>query len=276
MTNSELRASHRKMWWNGIPPGLRGQVWQKAIGNDLEATEATYTIALEKARAETERFGMNALGGRYEQIIQSTQTVFPELKMFAPPSTTGNQQEQPLHRDLVDICLAYTTYRPDMSHDYLGMQHIAALLLLNLAAPQAFITLSNLLNRPLPLSFLVHDSNAMYAAYSTTVHALVRKIPSLANRLESLRVEPKEYLAHMFGSLFCSRLSVEHAARIMDIYAIEGDKIPPRVAVAIMGILEGSCMEGDATQVAKILGEKEINVDVDDFMHKVYEAGKSS
>jgi hypothetical protein len=79
----------------------------------------------------------------------------------------------------------------------------------------------------------------------------------------------------MFSSLFCGRLGVEHAARVMDVYAIESDKIPPRVAVAIMCIVEGSCVEGDAAQVARMLREKEIEMDVEEFMARVYEAGKS-
>ena len=276
MTNPELRAGHRKMWWNGIPPRLRGQVWQRAIGNDLEVTEATYNVALGKAQAEIKQYGRGALDGRFDHIVQSTETVFPELKMFAARSSSISQEEQPLHRDLVHVCLAYSTYRPDSLHENLGIHHMAGLLLLNLPAAQAFITLSNLLNRPLPLSFLIHDSNAMHAAYSTTMHALSKKSPSLAKRLETLRVEPRDYLSTMFNSLFCGRLSVEHAARVMDVYTVEGDKIPPRVAVAIMGILEGSCMEGDTVQVAKILKEKTIAVEVDDFMARVYEAGKSS
>lgn len=185
--------------------------------------------------------------------------------------------EQPLHQDLIDICLAYSTYRPDISSVFssIGIQHIAALLLLNLPAPAAFILLSNLLNRALPLSFLVQDANAMHAAYSTTIHALAKKHPSLAQRLESLRVEPREYLADMFGPLFCSRLGVEHAARVMDVYAVEGDKIPPRVAVAIMGMLEGSCVEGSAEDVARVLKSKSVDMDVEAFMARVYEAGKS-
>ncbi|KAI4642395.1 hypothetical protein J4E93_007543 [Alternaria ventricosa] len=276
MTNSELRASHRKMWWNGIPPRLRGQVWQKAIGNDLEVTEATYNIALEKARKEVKTHGHEALGGRYVYIVESTQAVFPELKMFAARTSQAAEDEQPLHRDLVDVCLAYSMYRPDIPHSSFDIHHIAALLLLNLAAPQAFVTLSNLLNRPLPLSFLIHDQNAIHAAYSTTLHVLSKKAPSLAQRLETLRVEPRDYLFHTLGSLFCGRLGVEHAARIMDIYTIEGDKNVPRAAVAILSILEGSCMEGDAAQVAKTLREKKIELDVDEFMNKVFEAGKSS
>jgi hypothetical protein len=257
MNNPELCATHRKMWWNGIPSRLRGQVWTQAIGNDLEVSEATYNIALKKARPS-------------DHIVDGTKDVWPELKMFA--------KDQPLHRDLIDICLAYSTYRPDISSVFssMGIQHIAALLLLNLPAPVAFIALSNLLNRALPLSFLVQDPNAMHAAYSTTIHALTKKYPSLAYRLETLRVEPREYLADMFGSLFCSRLGVEHAARVMDVYAIEGDKIPPRVAVAIMGILEGSCVEGAAEDVARVLKEKSVETDVEDFMARVYEAGKSA
>jgi hypothetical protein len=261
MNNPELRATHRKMWWNGIPPRLRGQVWTQAIGNDLEVSSATYSIALQKARAH---------GDRHAHIIEGTKDVWPDLKMFAA--------NQPMHEDLINICLAYSTYRPDISSAFssIGIQHIAALLLLNLAAPEAFITLSNLLNRALPLSFLVQDPNAMHAAYSTTLHALSKKHPSLAQRLESLRVEPRDYLADMFGTLFCSRLGVEHAARVMDVYVIEGDKIPPRVAVAISGILETNCLEGGAEDVARVLREKSVDTEVEEFMARVYEAGKSS
>lgn len=25
----------RDLWWQGLPPGVRGKVWKKAIGNDL-------------------------------------------------------------------------------------------------------------------------------------------------------------------------------------------------------------------------------------------------
>ncbi|OAL06559.1 hypothetical protein IQ06DRAFT_341376 [Phaeosphaeriaceae sp. SRC1lsM3a] len=260
MTNPELRATHRKMWWNGIPPRLRGQVWSQAIGNDLEVSSVTYTIALEKAPAQP---------SHYAHIIASTAVVFPDLKMFAP--------EQPLHADLVAICRAYASYRPDISASFssTGIQHIAALLLLNLPAASAFIVLCNLLNRALPLSFLVQDQNAMHAAYSTTIHALSKKNPQLAARLEQLRVEPRDYLADMFSSLFCSRLGVEHAARVMDVYVIEGDKIPPRVAVAVMGILETACLVGSSEEVAKVLRENKVDMGDEEFMARVYEAGKT-
>jgi TBC1 domain family member 14 len=98
----------------------------------------------------------------------------------------------------------------------------------------------------------------------------------LASHLEDLRVEPAKYMDDMFSTLFCNRLSIEHAARVMDVYAIEGDKIPPRVALGVLLYLEGACYQGSAEEVIHVLQTKEIKESPDEFMGRVYEAGKSS
>ncbi|KAJ4301247.1 hypothetical protein N0V90_003338 [Kalmusia sp. IMI 367209] len=273
MANPELKGSHRKMWWNGVPAKLRGDVWKKAIGNELEVSGTTYNVALEKAQLQIQELGEDALDGRYAQIVENTKDVFADLKMFAPE--TQETPEQPLHQELVNICIAYSSYRPDVDTT-VGIHHMAALFLLNMSAADSFIALSNILNRPLPLSFLVRDQTAITAAYDTTLSALTQKCPPLANRLAALRVEPHDYLLPMFSSLFCDRLSIEHAARIMDVYTIEGDKIPPRVAVGLLGVLEGNCMSGEGDDVVAVLRTKAIRETPDEFMGKVYEAGKSS
>jgi hypothetical protein len=272
MSNPDLKGSHRKMWWNGIPAKLRGEVWKKAIGNELEVSGVTYNIALEKAQQQVSEFGASALDGRYAQIVENTKSVFAELKMFSPE--TQDLPEQPLHQELVNICIAYSSYRPDVNTT-VGIHHVAALLLLNMSAEESFIALSNMMNRSLPLSFLIQDMNAITAAYDTTLSALGKKCPSMARRLAALRVEPHNYLLPIFSSLFCDRLPIDHAARLMDVYTIEGDKIPPRVAVALMAALEGSCMSGEAADVVEVLRTKKLRENPDEFMGKVYEAGKS-
>ena len=285
MSNPESKGTHRKMWWNGIPPKLRGTIWKKAIGNDLEITETTFRIALEKANFQIKELGDAAFDGQVELIIENTKQVFPSLKMFAPAaqsspspqtSNTNVEVEQPLHQDLLNVCLAYSSYRSDVSITNAGIHHIAGLFLLNMSVVDTFTTLSNLLNRPLPLSFLVRDSTAITAAYDITLSALNKKCPNLATRLADLRVEPRDYLEPMFSSLFCERLGLEYAARVMDVYAIEGDKIPPRVAVGVLGLLEGGCYQGGVEDVVRVLNEKEIRESPDEFMGRVYEAGKSS
>lgn len=41
----------RDLWWQGLPSSVRGRVWRKAIGNDLNLTPQLYEICL--ARAQT-------------------------------------------------------------------------------------------------------------------------------------------------------------------------------------------------------------------------------
>lgn len=289
------KTTYRQMWWTGIPPKMRGAVWKTAIGNDLEISQTTFNVALQKARAEIQELGDRALGGRIGAIIHNTAAVFPELKIFGGGKGYGGEgEEQPFHRDLVDVCLAYSAYRPDVdtlkgihvSHPcpsrpnpsvvLILQQHIAGLFLLNMSAPDTFITLGNLLNRPLPLSFLIKDHTAMTAAYDITLSTLSQKAPQLARRLEELRVEPRDYLEPAFSSLFCDRLSIEHAARLMDVYAIEGDKIATRAAVGLMGIKEGKLYQGSTREVLSHLNSGDMKMHPDDFMAKVYEAGKSS
>ncbi|KAF2185024.1 hypothetical protein K469DRAFT_577824 [Zopfia rhizophila CBS 207.26] len=294
VTTDEGKQKYRELWWHGIPPKLRGRVWQLAIGNDLSINETTFNVALEKAKAgikeysypteESFRFkgfgDMNRRGSlelSYLPLIEAnTKFVFPDLKLFAPG--------QPLHQSLVDICLAYTAYRPDVD-TLAGIHHIAALFLLNMSPVESFTCLCNLLNRSLPISFLLNDPTAMTNAYGATLAALSKKCPTLANKLQALRVEPREYLDPMFRSLFCDRLPLEHAARVMDVYVVEGDKIPPRVAVGILIILEGKLYSGGVEEVLRVIGKPGVNENVfggnrfpvlgaDDFMEVVFSAGK--
>lgn len=44
--NSALRdPKRRKIWWNGIPPKLRGIAWEKAIGNPLALNKGTCDVS---------------------------------------------------------------------------------------------------------------------------------------------------------------------------------------------------------------------------------------
>jgi len=40
----------RDLWWQGIPPSVRGKVWKLAIGNDLNVTHQLYSICLARAQ----------------------------------------------------------------------------------------------------------------------------------------------------------------------------------------------------------------------------------
>lgn len=108
----------RELWWRGITPRDRGTVWQRAIGNDLELSEASYSAALQRAKSAEERILKLSAEERakerewlwFEAIRRDVAEAFPELKIFQPGG--------PLHDALVDVLMAYAMYRSDVGYVY--------------------------------------------------------------------------------------------------------------------------------------------------------------
>ena len=106
----------RELWWRGIAPRSRGDVWQRAIGNELALTEATYIKALQRAKYVEQRIGKEGSDEPrkektwFDAISRDAKATFPELKLFLP--------ESPLHDDLVDVLMAYSMYRSDVGYSH--------------------------------------------------------------------------------------------------------------------------------------------------------------
>lgn len=156
-------------------------------------------------------------------------------------------------------------------------QTIAALLLLNLPTPSAsFSALSNLLNRPLPLSFHTSDPGATGRAYALLSSTLAIKSPRLAKHLSSLDIDPSTYLQHIFTSLFTETLSLDNATRLWDVMVFEGDAVLVRAAVAFLTLLEGKLFGAQSeADVCDIVRNGIGQVDEDDWIAAVRGAGKA-
>jgi hypothetical protein len=268
----------RQLWWLGLPENRRGELWERAIGNDLGLTEKGFNAALERGRTLEKKVAAFAPEERskmkewawFQAIKRDAEAAFPDLKLF--------QEGCPHHQALLDVLTAYSMYRSDVGYVY-GTHLIAALLLLNLPTSSAFITLANLFNRPLPMAFLVHDPGAMSRAYELVLRTLKYKIPKLYEHLnKTLALAPEEYLDPMFRTLFCARMSPDLSSRIWDVYAFEGDKALVRATVGILSRLEGR-LYGTRDEVLDILGWNptpawDLGTE-DDFMKAVRSAGKA-
>uniref|UniRef100_A0A8C1PGV9 TBC1 domain family, member 14 n=1 Tax=Cyprinus carpio TaxID=7962 RepID=A0A8C1PGV9_CYPCA len=46
----------RDLWWQGLPPSVRGKVWSLAIGNELNITDELYNICLARAKEKWNAF----------------------------------------------------------------------------------------------------------------------------------------------------------------------------------------------------------------------------
>lgn len=115
VTSSRNKRS-RELWWRGVAPRSRGQVWAKAIGNELGLSASSYTAALRRAQAleATIKKGSGLSSeeekkkGWLDRIDQDVRQTYPELKIFQP--------EGPLHESLLNVLKAYAMYRSDVGY----------------------------------------------------------------------------------------------------------------------------------------------------------------
>lgn len=106
----------RELWWRGITPRSRGDVWAKAIGNELGLSDSSYSAALRRAQAleKTVKSGSQLNNeelkkkGWLDRIESDVKKTYPELKIFQP--------DAPLHASLLDVLKAYAMYRSDVGY----------------------------------------------------------------------------------------------------------------------------------------------------------------
>ncbi|KAG4029777.1 hypothetical protein MFRU_014g00770 [Monilinia fructicola] len=270
----------RELWWRGIAPRSRGVVWTRAIGNPLGLSDSSYTAALRRAQAlETTIKSGSQLSaeeekkkGWLERIERDVKETYPELRIFQP--------EGPLHVALTDVLKAYSMYRSDVGY-VPGTSTIAAILLLNLPDPSSsFQALSNILNRPLALSFHTNDTGAISRVYSLFLTTLSQKFPRLHSHLtsEDLNLDPDVYLRDTFVSLFTSSISLDNASRLWDVVVFEGDSVLVRAAVALFGSLENKLNDASNDQeILEVLqgGVRAVGLGEEDWIMAVRGAGKS-
>ncbi|KAH7305964.1 hypothetical protein B0I35DRAFT_454190 [Stachybotrys elegans] len=275
----------RELWWKGIPPRLRGGIWQRAVGNDLSLSETSFQAALRRAQDIEER--VKAKRGDQEDVKKAKW--FAQIRQDVRESTLKDlrifQEGGPLHQNLVDVLSAYTMYRDDIGYAPV-YNTIAAILLLNLpSTASAFIAFANVLNRPLPLSFYTGDLGAQSSAYNLVLQTLSQKSPRLHEHLtkQITGLEPGYYLQEMFTALFTLHLTVDEAARLWDVYVFEGDALLIRAAVATILSREmtllGCKTADEVVQVMMSVGSgspvsTEAGAD-DRFIAAVREAGKA-
>ncbi|KAF4547316.1 Rab-GTPase-TBC domain-containing protein 3 [Elsinoe fawcettii] len=303
----------RELWWRGVNPKIRGEVWKRAIGNNLQLSSTSYQKALERSSSLNEDV--------VKQISNEASKVFSETGLF--------KESTPMHASLVDVLKAYAAYRPSTGFQ-ISMTGPAALLLLNMAPSDAFIALANILNRPLPNFFLTNDRQGVDKYVGLAWSTLKYKFPKLHDHiinkaaqeqklekvddfaverndsvaatpvLETIlspplervssrptsrsgrptssagRAEGEELIRPMFESLFSAHLDLETLSRLWDVYVFEGDKLLIRAFTGILGMLE-SGLYGTREEVMAVLGQRTTPLELgpsEAVIRAVREAGK--
>lgn len=225
--------------WRGIPSNLRGSVWQRTVGNPLGLTSDTFALATKRVQEiksrPVEELSEHEKKMRhwFTDIERDAETAFPDTSVFL--------QHGPHHKDLIDVCEAYASYRSNTGYVY-GVQLIAALILLQIPDPsEAFILMANCLNRTMPLAFQTGDIEATTRTYAKVKSTLDIKFPRLHAYLFNdedqggLGFTGEELFETMFRSIFANGLDLDRLCRVWDIWIFESDRYLVRTAVALLG-----------------------------------------
>ncbi|XP_019662599.1 TBC1 domain family member 14 isoform X2 [Ailuropoda melanoleuca] len=248
----------RDLWWQGIPPSVRGKVWSLAIGNELNITHELFDICLARAKerwrsfstggseAENEDAGFSAADreASLELIKLDISRTFPNLCIF--------QQGGPYHDMLHSILGAYTCYRPDVGYVQ-GMSFIAAVLILNLDTADAFIAFSNLLNKPCQMAFFRVDHGLMLTYFAAFEVFFEENLPKLFAHFKKNNLTPDIYLIDWIFTLYSKSLPLDLACRIWDVFCRDGEGFLFRTALGILKLFEDILTKMDFIHIAQFL-----------------------
>lgn len=229
----------RQLWWNGLPPNVRGKVWQLAIGNDLNLTTDLYEIMVSRAheklrsmnREQTSTFedcDSSLIVDRedtVELIRLDISRTFPKLCIF--------QKGGPYHDALHDILGAYVCYRPDVGYVQ-GMSFIAAMLLLNMEPCHVFFTFANTLNRPCQIAFFRLDEEMMKAYFAAFEVFFEENLPRLFAHFKQSNLTPDMYLIDWIFTMFSKSLNLDTASRVWDVFCRDGEEFLFKTAIGIL------------------------------------------
>ncbi|XP_032889470.1 TBC1 domain family member 12 isoform X2 [Amblyraja radiata] len=248
----------RELWWQGIPPSVRGKVWSLAVGNELNITHELYEIFLSRAKErwknfsevgsenETEEAGASGADreASLELIKLDISRTFPSLFIF--------QKGGPYHDLLHSVLGAYTCYRPDVGYVQ-GMSFVAAVLILNLEEADAFIAFANLLNKPCQLAFFRVDHDMMLKYFASFEVFFEENLPKLFVHFMKNSLTPDIYLIDWIFTLYSKSLPLDLACRVWDVFCRDGEEFLFRTALGILKLYEEILVQMDFIHIAQFL-----------------------
>ncbi|KAG1701215.1 TBC1 domain family member 14 [Nymphon striatum] len=234
----------RELWWQGIPPNVRGKVWKLAIGNHLNVTAELYEICVNRARdrislavesasicsedADTADSSPDKESS-VDLIKLDVSRTFPQFCIF--------QKGGPYYDILHSILGAYVCYRPDVGYVQ-GMSFIAAILILNLDVADAFICFSNLLNKPCQMAFFRLDAPVMKAYFMTYEEFFRENLLKLCQHFDKQKLTSDLYLVDWIYTLFSKSVPLDVACRVWDVCFRDGEEFIFRAALGILNLYQ--------------------------------------
>ncbi|XP_030776302.1 TBC1 domain family member 14 isoform X2 [Rhinopithecus roxellana] len=224
----------RDLWWQGIPPSVRGKVWSLAIGNELNITHELFDICLARAKERWRSFSTGASEVENEDAGFSAADREASLELI----------KLDISRTFPNLCIFQQVQ---------GMSFIAAVLILNLDTADAFIAFSNLLNKPCQMAFFRVDHGLMLTYFAAFEVFFEENLPKLFAHFKKNNLTPDIYLIDWIFTLYSKSLPLDLACRIWDVFCRDGEEFLFRTALGILKLFEDILTKMDFIHMAQFL-----------------------
>lgn len=224
----ENRKSSRRLARAGIPPELRGYIWQIACGAGERKKRFYpdyYEVLLENAQIRQSPL--------LKDIEKDLHRTFPDHPFFSTVEGVGSLRR---------VLWAFTEYSPKVGYCQ-SMNFIAALLLFFMTEEEAFWTLCCIIEDiacvtsehvQTPLYF--HQNNLAGVRLDLKVFAVLvkEKLPRVHRKLEDLGVDLEPLALNWFLCLFVHALPLETTLRVWDCVFFYGCRMLFRAALTLL------------------------------------------
>ncbi|GAA5946353.1 hypothetical protein JCM3765_000211 [Sporobolomyces pararoseus] len=246
----------KDLWWKGtMPVRFRGRLYSLCIGNSLAISKNHFSNCLERAKKGLEQGNSEKLIKFKLDAEEEMENVLKGLKLFQKKGGV-------MHQDLLDLLLAWSVHDQDRGVlDYpQGLAYPASLLLVNQPAPEAFISLLNLISKSFLSSFYSPPGNSMESlnSYERVFDTLLAdSMPKIYSNFSSQLFRPSIYLLPWLSSLFLKFLPLDLTTRLFDIFLLEGDSFVFRICLVLLKILEPRLFNPDLKELELVFKGKD-------------------
>jgi len=160
-----------------------------------------------------------------EQILLDLPRTFRGLSFF--------QDNGPFANSLREVLEAIVMYKPELGYVQ-GMSYVAAALLLNMDAYEAFQCMVNMIKSDCHQIFYSMDIIKMEWYYMAFNLMLQHHLPSIYLHLQNIEFHPRLYLLDWILTIYTKCVPIDIAAHIIDVYLLEGPSFMFRTAIGIL------------------------------------------
>ncbi|OXB53670.1 hypothetical protein ASZ78_013387 [Callipepla squamata] len=224
----------RELWWQGLPPSVRGKVWSLAVGNELNITPELYEIFLSRAKERWKSFSETSSENDAEDASASV-------------------ADREASLELIKLDISRTFPSLYIFQKVQGMSFIAAVLILNLEEADAFIAFANLLNKPCQLAFFRVDHSMMLKYFAAFEVFFEENLPKLFLHFKSYSLTPDIYLIDWIFTLYSKSLPLDLACRVWDVFCRDGEEFLFRTGLGILRLYEDILLQMDFIHIAQFL-----------------------